>query len=981
MPGRGIDVGALEAAVGVPLEVVEATPHEQLRGLLERTSLSDFEVFLREVAPVFGPPRRGTYVPPGDPPLDTVDEVMDVQISASPDVGWTVLRDFLARGVKRSLTVGIYQFTAPHVYRQLRRTMLAAPNATLAICRQSKSEPIAAAGSKADDLDGDTIVERLHRVLGSRFDFVRASTGSGGAFTNAYHIKVAVADEQRFWLSSGNWQSSNQSPYDPVEEPDALPSGYDRSYNREYHAVVEHSGLARVFEGYLDFDRELPGSATFAPVPEPPQLLLPPELDGVTFAPTQRFAPLHLESERVRVTPVLTPDNYSTVVTAMLKSAKRSIDLQNQYINLNPSGNLPEFETLLEALLERATAGVRVRVLLRDFMEIEKIDMLVAMGFDRSWFRLMKCCHAKLIVVDRERALLGSHNWSNAGTVTNRDASLLFEHAGIAEYLGDIFEHDWTRRGRPPRAAAQPRVVRPGDTFYAAAVPWDNVYDEPPRQPMPASPLRPESVTLGTSTTSGDVTFGLPQATAPVDRVIPFGVHGSTGERLFKDLSTDELANRIRRSPEPVSLPESALRGRRGESYDLPFGTDPNNLKQAGWAVLWGSKTSDAVKKRLDALLDHRRGQMSHLYYREIVVDPKESVAAFLARHKVAFGTQIPTRLPYYLIIVASPEDIPFDFQYGLDLEYAVGRLWFEHSDATVNEEAFEAYARAVVDHETTSAGARPKRVAYWGPKHAGDGATALSASELLTPLATGSADLEAISTRVNADSSSTVAQLAKRDALLDLLTDPKGPAVVFTAGHGMGFDVDDPNQRSYQGALLAQDFSGFGSIARKHYLAGEDILDAHSAAGLVGFLFACFGAGTPATNSYPDDRGLGTPVATRPFVAALPQRLLARGALAVIGHVDVAWGFSFRPLETSVSQLVPFENVLGGLLSGERVGHALRALNNRAMRLASDLIAILAPGAPPVSNGDLAAVWIQHHDARAYVLLGDPAARLTFAS
>ena len=53
-------------------------------------------------------------------------------------------------------------------------------------------------------------------------------------------------------------------------------------------------------------------------------------------------------------------------------------------------------------------------------------------------------CHNKLIVVDDEKVLLGSQNWSTTGLLSNREASLLVEHAGIATYFAEIFDADWT---------------------------------------------------------------------------------------------------------------------------------------------------------------------------------------------------------------------------------------------------------------------------------------------------------------------------------------------------------------------------------------------------------------------------------------------------------------------------------------------------------------------------------------------------------
>ena len=60
---------------------------------------------------------------------------------------------------------------------------------------------------------------------------------------------------------------------------------------------------------------------------------------------------------------------------------------------------------------------------------------------------MQRNCHTKGIVVDRNKLLLGSQNWSNDGVSVNRDASLLFDDEELAGYFAEIFDHDWDNLG------------------------------------------------------------------------------------------------------------------------------------------------------------------------------------------------------------------------------------------------------------------------------------------------------------------------------------------------------------------------------------------------------------------------------------------------------------------------------------------------------------------------------------------------------
>ena len=79
-------------------------------------------------------------------------------------------------------------------------------------------------------------------------------------------------------------------------------------------------------------------------------------------------------------------------------------------------------------------------------------------------------------------------------------------------------------------------------------------------------------------------------------------------------------------------------------------------------------------------------------------------------------------------------------------------------------------------------------------------------------------------------------------------------PALVFTASHGLGLPLGQPQQAALQGALLTADWHG-GPIGPDECLAAQHITA--DVRGMIAFIFACFGAGTPQMDDYPEDFAL----------------------------------------------------------------------------------------------------------------------------
>ncbi|HEX4964688.1 MAG TPA: hypothetical protein VF173_28005 [Thermoanaerobaculia bacterium] len=447
----------------------------------------------------------------------------------------------------------------------------------------------------------------------------------------------------------------------------------------------------------------------------------------------------------------------------------------------------------------------------------------------------------------------------------------------------------------------------------------------------------------------------------------PDGLDGSTGDYLHPGLSLPDLAAAFQ---DPPPEKRQANKGRLPRER-----VDPLNLASAGWAVVFPQGGDPRVREALKPLLDRRREQAGELfreYAGEDGYQPGERALDFLVRHRAGPGPADPRRVPYYLLLAGGPEAIPWDVQHQLDDQYAVGRLSFD----TPGE--YEGYARAVLEAEQTAPPAETaRRAVFFGVENPGDRATELMSQYLVrATAATITTDRPEWAVSVLTGPEATKERLGRLLAGGD-----ETPSLLFTASHGMGFSAGHERQRDNQGALLCSDWPGPGAwkgpIPPEHYFAAADLTTGGRLGGLIAFLYACHGAGTPQLDSFERAAdGSPRPLAPQPFAARLPQRLLAAGALAVVGHVDRSWGFSFV-WQGAGGQPDAFEDSLLRLLKGHPVGSALEPFAERSGNLASAFLGERFGTAGPGNDKLLARLWTAAQDARSYSILGDPAVRL----
>jgi hypothetical protein len=408
----------------------------------------------------------------------------------------------------------------------------------------------------------------------------------------------------------------------------------------------------------------------------------------------------------------------------------------------------------------------------------------------------------------------------------------------------------------------------------------------------------------------------------------------------------------------------------------LKAGIDPAKPEDAGWGVIFasGADADHQIRDALRSLLDLRKTQAKTRYQEYFDFDgyrDGESALEFLRRHHVVPGPVDPDQVPYYLLIVGDPESIPFKIQYALDLQYAVGRIHFD----TVA--AYRQYADGVVAAET---GRRrsPKHAAFFSPSF--DLFTTSACDLLVKPLAN---SVQAPGWQVSA----VTAEDATKSALAKLLDGAESPGLLFTATHGGYFAANDNNQTKLQGALICKHRPNEDATLAQVF-SGDDVRGDARLPAMITFHVACYGAGTPRLNDFPNakvviptEEDVPATLTDKAFVAHLPKKLLAHpngGALAVIAHVERAWTYSFSG-EKSKKRLQHFTDTLNAIMAGQPVGCAMGFLNKRFAHLYAQLDAALMKfKAGKLENFlSLGAMWLATNDARGYITIGDPAVRL----
>lgn len=249
-------------------------------------------------------------------------------------------------------------------------------------------------------------------------------------FTYA-HQKFVIIDNETTIVHSGNWAKTS-FPQD----------GYKA--NREWSIAMSDTEVTGYYRAVFDGDwkngtvYDAGTHGTGDPLTLPTATSTYPE----PFETAGQF------SGSMKVTPIFSPDTSLQGILYCINSAQATLDIQIPYFtNVEGGGSVNQ---IMDAILAARERGVTVRVISEEEYDWEIVEQLfVEHGIPIVWqdTRWFTANHNKGIIVDGRIVLISSINYSDNSIENNREAGVIIEHEGIAQWYQEVYDFDWEIAG------------------------------------------------------------------------------------------------------------------------------------------------------------------------------------------------------------------------------------------------------------------------------------------------------------------------------------------------------------------------------------------------------------------------------------------------------------------------------------------------------------------------------------------------------
>ncbi len=241
------------------------------------------------------------------------------------------------------------------------------------------------------------------------------------------HAKFMIFDQEVVVVQSANWAKSGIPP--------ANSAG-----NREWGVVIEQPDVVNYFYDTFTHDLLLDNVEPYVPDSGDEDNFGTGVNTGSYPAPfaSQTF------TGSMSIQGVLSPDNDISAILDLINSATSTLYVQQMYSKMDWNGAPNQFN---DAIIAAAGRGVTSRVMLdnRSAGMQEVAEMFLANNVEVRFSNqtYFGWTHNKGVIVDGDKTLISSINWSYESTHENREAGVIITHSGVANFFTQIFNWDW----------------------------------------------------------------------------------------------------------------------------------------------------------------------------------------------------------------------------------------------------------------------------------------------------------------------------------------------------------------------------------------------------------------------------------------------------------------------------------------------------------------------------------------------------------
>lgn len=147
----------------------------------------------------------------------------------------------------------------------------------------------------------------------------------------------------------------------------------------------------------------------------------------------------------------LSKENSFLCIRDLLWSASVEILVANYQIKTHTPGKTSLVNDLVGVILSKFLGGVAVKILLNSKFPnpylrgntITAFKHLLKEGLNVRLYPGKETLHAKLIVVDKKKVYLGSHNLTNTAMVINEESGIIINSEEIANFFREYFFRLW----------------------------------------------------------------------------------------------------------------------------------------------------------------------------------------------------------------------------------------------------------------------------------------------------------------------------------------------------------------------------------------------------------------------------------------------------------------------------------------------------------------------------------------------------------